>query len=98
LDNILDHCKYENIGNRPNAFTDAYFADTEDIPNLYKEFDINLIEAFSCEGIAAFMNEKINQLVDGPETFKKLISLIIRTCTVPSCLGSGEHCVFIGQK
>jgi len=98
LDRILNTCTYLNESNNPNAFTDASFANTFDMPNLYKELNIELVESFSCEGIAAFQGDKINALVNNETTWKNLLQIIIRTATEPSALGAGEHCVFVGRK
>lgn len=98
IDRMLDTCVYENPEEDPRKFTDAYFSPTQEVPELYDAASIRLIEAFSCEGIAAFFNDKVNQLVDSEETWQRLLQLIIPTCVEPSMLGAGEHCVFVGQK
>jgi SAM-dependent methyltransferase len=98
INQILETGVYINETDDPKKFTDAYLARPQDIPNLYTELQIQLLETFSCEGIAAFLDEKVNQLIDNEETWKRLFEIIIRTCTDPSILGAGEHCVFVGQK
>ncbi|HEG43306.1 MAG TPA: class I SAM-dependent methyltransferase [Phycisphaerales bacterium] len=98
INQLIETGVYLNLKEDPAQFTDAYFANTEDIPSLYQQQGIELIEAFSCEGIAAFLNDRINQLVNNEHTWKILLDLIIKTSTTPSILGAGEHCVFIGQK
>lgn len=98
IDQILETGIYLNQEEDPTLFTDTYFATTDEIPCLYQQRNIKLIEAFSCEGIAAFLNDRINQLVTDEHTWKNLLDLLIKTSTSPSILGAGEHCVFIGKK
>lgn len=98
IDRMLDSCVYENPEEDPRKFTDAYFSPTQEIADLYDAASIRLVEAFSCEGIAAFLNDKVNQLVDSEKTMQRLLQLIIPTCVEPSMLGAGEHSVFVGQK
>lgn len=98
INQLIETGVYLNLKEDPKQFTDAYFASTEEIPSLYQQQGIELIEAFSCEGIAAFLNDRVNQLVNNEHTWKKLLELIIKTSTTHSILGAGEHCVFIGQK
>jgi SAM-dependent methyltransferase len=98
LGKILSEGVYHNKSEDPRGFTDAYFARTGDIPGIYRELGVAQAEAFSCEGIAAFLDAQINGIVDNKRTWKKLLSLVIETSTEPSILGSGEHSVFVGKK
>lgn len=98
LNKLLETGVYLNEAEAPGQFTDAYFANTEEVPDQYQKHGIELVESFSCEGIAAFMNWNINKMVDNAETWQNMLRLLIKTSTVPSNLGAGEHSVFIGQK
>ncbi len=95
--NILNTGIYKNESENPNAFTDAYFAKPEEIPALYKQENIVLEQTFSCEGIAAFLDEKAEILKQNKQTWSNFIELIYLTATDSSVIGSGEHTVFVGK-
>lgn len=88
---------YRNESEDPKAFTDAYFAKPDEIPALFEQENIEHVQTFSCEGIAAFLDGKAELLKQNPKTWKNFIELVYLTSTEPSIIGSGEHTVYIGR-
>ena len=81
-----------------SGFTEAYFANVDEIPKIYSKLGIKLVESFSCEGIASFFRGTMNGFLKDKKTWDKMLPLIIETSTHPDILGSGEHTVFVGRK
>lgn len=95
---LINEGTYCNLLENPNAFTDAYFAEMTEIPELYGRFGVELIDTFSCEGIASFLDEKTELIYSDPEAWARFIDLVEMTANHPSIVGAGEHSVFIGRK
>ncbi len=98
LDRILSTGCYENFEETPNQFTDAYFAKTNEVPDLFKGQGIALIETFGCEGIAAYIYGKAEIIFKNPVAWRKFIEILFQQSKEPSTLGMSEHVVYVGQK
>lgn len=95
---IVDNGKYRNTSGDSSAFTDAYFAEVDEVPGLFSKLGVSLVEAFSCEGIASFLDERVGLIRSNDKAWKNFLDLLFRTATNKGILGAGEHSVFIGRK
>lgn len=98
LSRMISEGTYFNHSENPEAFTDAYFAPTTEIPKLFTDVGIKFEESFSCEGIASFLDKKTEIVHQDQAAWERLLDLIESTATEKSILGSGEHSVYIGRK
>ncbi len=98
LDRILNSGCYENFEESPNAFTDAYFAKSNEVPEIFKTEGIDLVESFGCEGISAYLYDKAEVIHKHSEAWKKFIEILYQHSQEPSTLGMSEHVVYVGQK
>jgi len=95
---LIDSGIYRNLTESPGAFTDAYFATVEEIPGMFEKLNVQLLESFSCESIAAFLNEKTAAFAKDERVWTRFVEILVKTANDPSILGAGEHAVFIGKK
>lgn len=98
MNRILKSGHYENFDENPNAFTDAYFAETTEVPKIYESLNIELIESFACEGLAAYLYDKAETFKANPQAWENLKNIIFQNATRPEILGMSEHVVFVGRK
>jgi ubiquinone/menaquinone biosynthesis C-methylase UbiE len=98
MNRIMSLGKYENLEENPNNFTDAYFADIKEVPNLYKKLGIELIETFACEGLASYLYDKTEVLKKNDKAWNRFLDIIFENATRPELMGTSEHVVFIGRK
>lgn len=98
MNRILKSGHYENLEENPNAFTDAYFAEIDEIPKIYKSLNIELIESFACEGLAAYLYDKAEIFKANTQAWEQLKNIIFQNATRPEILGMSEHVVFVGRK
>lgn len=95
---IITSGKYENFDEDPHSFTDAYFANIDEIPDLFQKFGIHHLETFACEGIASYLYEKAEVIRKNEKAWKRFLDIVFENSTKPELLGSSEHIVFIGRK
>ncbi len=98
MDRILKLGEYENVEESPNEFTDAHFAELEEVPGLYRKNQVTLIETFACEGLASYLYDKAEALKKSPKAWNHFLEIVFKNATRPELLGSSEHVVFVGRK
>lgn len=98
MNRILETGNYENFDESPNEFTDAHFADLNEVPSLYKKHDVALLETFACEGIASYLYDKAEIIKKSPKAWDNFLEVVYRNANRPEILGSSEHVVFVGRK
>lgn len=80
----------------PN-FPDAYFSELDEVPKMFSENGIDLVETFGCEGMAAHLDEKTDKIAANPIAWKNFLKLLVTTATTPTAIGASEHVVFVGK-
>lgn len=98
MDRILKLGEYENVEESPNEFTDAHFAELDEVPGLYRKNQVTLIETFACEGLASYLYDKTETLKKSAKVWNRFLEIVYENATRTELLGSSEHVVFVGRK
>ncbi len=80
-----------------NCFwTDTYYSTSEEIEDLYKKYNLSIINHFAQDGISPQFGNKIDSL--GEEEFGVWCEYHYKVCREKSILGASNHVIIIGQK
>jgi len=86
-------------GTSPLARVPAMYYGTVD--EMQSELDATGFEPLhlaSAHGVAAFLDESVNQAARDAETWRNLVQLVLETCGDPHALSAAEHLIWIGKK
>ncbi len=78
------------------GFTDAYFANPEEVRQLMESEKFETLDIVSCEGIVSMIEDKINELKGA--AFDAWVELNYKLSKDPGIHGSAEHLLYVGKK
>ena len=80
------------------SFPDAYFFHPRNLEKLFKSYNVRTLEMATCEGLSCHLQEATNEIYEDKQKWDFWIEILLRTCTDPTILGTGEHFVYIGRR
>lgn len=83
---------------KTQSFPDAYFWHPRELKELFESKGLETLQMATCEGLSSHLQGETNKLYRDKEKWAKWTELILKTCTDPVLLGTGEHLLYVGQK
>jgi hypothetical protein len=81
----------------PKCFwTDTYYSSFDEMQDLYKQYNLDIVEHFAQDGLTPLFSEKVDKW--NAEQFKVWIDYHLSVCTEKSILGMSNHVIIIGRK
>jgi ubiquinone/menaquinone biosynthesis C-methylase UbiE len=80
------------------GFPDAVFWHPRDLKELFERREVRTLEMATCEGLSSHLRGPTNRLYRDKARWAQWQELILRTCTDPVLLGTGEHFLYVGRK
>jgi S-adenosylmethionine-dependent methyltransferase len=80
----------------PETFTNAYYAQPEEVLPFMEQHKLKMLSLIGCEGIIAGHEEKVNELQG--EAWEAWVDLNYRLGQEPSLYGASDHLLYIGEK
>jgi SAM-dependent methyltransferase len=85
-------------GGRGFARVDACFYHPTEVKTLFESRGVKTLEMATCEGLSSHLMGPTNRLYRDKKKWEKWMEIMLKTCTDPILLGTGEHFLYIGQK
>ena len=79
-------------------FPDAMFWHPKDLKELFERRGVKTLEMATCEGLSSHLEGPTNRLYRDKAKWARWKELILKTCTDPVLLGTGEHFLYVGRK
>ena len=81
----------------PKCFwTDTYYSSYDEMQDLYKRYDLEIIDHFAQDGLSPLFHEKVDQWND--DQFETWFHYHLSVCSEKSIVDMSNHVVFVGQK
>ena len=80
------------------GFPDAIFWHPKDLKELFERQGAKTLEMATCEGLSSHLQGPTNRLYRDKAKWARWKELILKTCTDPVLLGTGEHFLYVGRK
>lgn len=77
-------------------WTDSYYATTEEMEKIFKDFSIDIIDHLATDGISPMLRDKIDKMSE--EEFEVWCDYHYMVCREKSILGASNHGLIIGRK
>jgi ubiquinone/menaquinone biosynthesis C-methylase UbiE len=77
-------------------WTDAYFHTPDELADLMKAFDTEMLDHVASDGIGPILSHIVNELSD--DEYDAWIKYHLKTCKEPSILGNSNHALYICRK
>ena len=81
----------------PKCFwTDTYYSSYDEMQDLYKRYDLEIIDHFAQDGLSPLFHEKVDQWND--DQFETWFHYHLSVCSEKSIVDMCNHVVIVGQK
>jgi ubiquinone/menaquinone biosynthesis C-methylase UbiE len=80
------------------GFPDAIFWHPMDLKGLFERRGVKTLEMATCEGLSSHLRGPTNRLYREKAKWARWKELVLKTCTDPVLLGTGEHFLYVGRK
>ena len=77
-------------------WTDTYYSSYDEMQDLYKRYDLEIIDHFAQDGLSPLFHEKVDQWND--EQFETWFHYHLSVCSEKSIVDMSNHVVIVGQK
>jgi ubiquinone/menaquinone biosynthesis C-methylase UbiE len=85
-------------GGRGFARVDACFYHPTEVKALFENRGVRTLEMATCEGLSSHLMGPTNKLYKDQKKWAKWMEIMLKTCTDPILLGTGEHFLYVGRK
>lgn len=76
----------------------SYYCDVNEIQSWFEETGFDRLTMASAHGVAAFLDEPVNQAAQDAPTWGNLVQLILETCEDPHMVSAAEHLIIVCKK
>lgn len=81
----------------PKCFwTDTYYSSFDEMQNLYKRYNMEIVEHFAQDGLTPLLASKVDKW--NAEQFKIWMEYHLSVCTEKSIMGMSNHVIIAGRK
>jgi ubiquinone/menaquinone biosynthesis C-methylase UbiE len=85
-------------GLQGEGFTAAHWFLPEELSDLFKKQNVQILEMAGLEGLSSHHERETNKLYKDQEKWKMWAEILLKTCTQPSVVGSSEHFLLVCRK
>jgi hypothetical protein len=96
----IHRAHYANLkeAKRTASETDAYFFHPNELKELFEDKGVRTLTLATCQGLSSFLYEATNTLYKDREKWRRWLEILLKTCTDPCIIGSGNHLLYVGRK
>jgi SAM-dependent methyltransferase len=80
------------------GFTSCHFFLPEELPEAFRQQDVEILELAGLEGISTHHSRSLNQIARDEKRWKIWLETHLQTCTHPSVVGMSEHMLIVCRR